>query len=91
MVIQRFTLNLSAKSLHPHHLKIAFQNINGWNEDKKPALTQYFTQLNPDIILFAHTNIHANTAPLKLCQKTTPICLRSSVASEIFVVFSAQE
>ena len=66
MVIQRFILNLPAKSLPPHHLKIAFQNINGWNEDKKPALTQYFTQLNPDIILFAHTNIHANTAPLKL-------------------------
>ena len=41
----------------PNKLKILFQNINGWNS-KKDALTHHYTQIDPDIILLAHTNIH---------------------------------
>ena len=57
----------NAPPQHAHKLKVIFQNINGWI-GKKEALQQIYTELNPDIILFAHTNIapprrHINIHP----------------------------
>ena len=54
---QKTTPDQHAPQQHQaHKLKVIFQNINGWIQ-KKEALQQIYTELNPDIILFAHTNI----------------------------------
>ena len=49
----------------PQQLKIIFQNINGYIE-KKHAIQQIYTGLNPDIILFAHTNIAPPTPNINI-------------------------
>ena len=50
---------------NPNHIKVTFQNINGYIE-KERAIQQIYTRLNSDIILFAHTNIAPPTAPINI-------------------------
>ena len=59
------TRELIPDNPNPHKIKITFQNINGWI-GKQHALKEIYTQANPDIILFAHTNIQSPTAPIKI-------------------------
>ena len=55
--------NANRNKVHPRNMKIFIQNINGWH-GKKMALKYDIRKHNPDIILFAHTNIFGTTPPI---------------------------